>query len=318
MGTRAPLTGPKRLILAGLRIFIGTGSLLILLSLLIWAYPPIAVLGIHLMHRNSICPAWEVMRGANQCYARQKARQRLMGAIRLKRDDPAGFRLWSTPDGGIWLPKGSETALPILLAQQEVDIYGLGGLGAAPGDIVLDCGAHVGLYTRRALRAGARLVVAIEPAPSNLECLRRNLKAEIEAGRVLVCPKGVWDREARLPLFEDASNTAGDSFVEQGAGSTPIGELPLTTIDALVADLRLTRVDFIKLDIKGATGKALIGGLRTLKAYKPRLAVSTEEDDDDPRALAGAVEQLGAGYRPICGSCVLSANSVQPDVLFFR
>jgi FkbM family methyltransferase len=318
MQTPTPLTGPKRLILAGLRIFVVTGLLLILLSLVLWAYPPAAVFGLGMVHRNAICSLRDVMRGSDQYYSRYQARQRLARRVHLKREDPSGFRLWSTPDGEVWLPKGSEEALPILLAQQEVNLYGLGGRGAKPGDVVLDCGAHVGLYTRTALRAGARLVVAIEPAPSNLECLRRNLKAEIEAGRVLVCPKGVWDKEAVLPLFEDSSNTAGDSFVEQGKGSKVAGEIPLTTLDALVADLHLPRVDFIKMDIKGATEKALAGGYRTLRTYKPGLAISTEEDQDDPRMVAGAVERLGAGYKAACGSCVLSAGSVQPDVLFFR
>ena len=45
--------------------------------------------------------------------------------------------------------------LPILLAQQDRDIYGHDGLGVRQGDIVFDCGAHIGVYTRKALSAGA-------------------------------------------------------------------------------------------------------------------------------------------------------------------
>ena len=67
-----------------------------------------------------------------------------------------------------------------------------------PGDVVLDCGANVGVYTRHALEAGARLVVAIDPAPENIECLRRNFSEEIKAGRVVVYPKGVWDKDEVL------------------------------------------------------------------------------------------------------------------------
>jgi FkbM family methyltransferase len=43
------------------------------------------------------------------------------------------------------------------------------------GDVVLDCGAGIGLFARQALKRGARTVIAIEPVPENLECLRRNL-----------------------------------------------------------------------------------------------------------------------------------------------
>ena len=49
--------------------------------------------------------------------------------------------------------------------------------------MVLDGGAHVGVYVREALDRGARLVVAIEPAPANVECLRRNFPEEIADGR---------------------------------------------------------------------------------------------------------------------------------------
>jgi hypothetical protein len=60
------------------------------------------------------------------------------------------------------------------------------------------CGAHIGVYIREALSLGAKLVVAVEPALENLECLRRNFATEIAAGRVIVYPKGVWDREEVL------------------------------------------------------------------------------------------------------------------------
>jgi len=41
--------------------------------------------------------------------------------------------------------------------------------GVRSGDIVLDCRAHVGTYARELLADGAKLVVAIEPAPKKLE-----------------------------------------------------------------------------------------------------------------------------------------------------
>src|SRR6185369_4829912 len=104
--------------------------------------------------------------------------------------------LWETPLGPYWGPRGNDQILPILLAQQQRRIYGRDQEdGVHTGDIVLDCGAHVGVFTKTALAAGARLVVAIEPSPDAIEALRRNLAAEVKAGRVIIYPKGVWDRE---------------------------------------------------------------------------------------------------------------------------
>jgi hypothetical protein len=53
------------------------------------------------------------------------------------------------------------------------------------------------------LDSGAKLVVAIEPAPTNPECLPRNMRREIADGRVIVSAKGVWDKEDTLVLNED-------------------------------------------------------------------------------------------------------------------
>jgi FkbM family methyltransferase len=77
--------------------------------------------------------------------------------------------------------------------------------GVRPGDIVIDCGAHVGVFTHTALARGASQVVAVEPEPSNLECLRRNFATEIATGRVIVVGVGVWDSPGilRLNIAED-------------------------------------------------------------------------------------------------------------------
>src|SRR5262249_42061285 len=100
-------------------------------------------------------------------------------------------------------------------AEQQRDIYGVNSRGVRTGDIVLDCGANVGVYTRRALDAGAKKVIAIEPAPENILCLRKTFAQEIAGGRVVVYPKGVWDKDDILPMNVDPANSARDSFVRE-------------------------------------------------------------------------------------------------------
>ena len=58
--------------------------------------------------------------------------------------------------------------------------------GVQKGDVVLDVGANIGAYTREALDEGASVVIAIEPGPENVACLRRNFKREIEEKRVIL------------------------------------------------------------------------------------------------------------------------------------
>ena len=119
----------------------------------------------------------------------------ILAGSRLLQKDPNGLVQWATPFGNYWIVGGNDFFLPFHLAEQEIGIYVHPDAAIRKGDIVVDCGANVGVFTRRALDAGAKLVVAIEPAPDNLECLRRNVADGLAAGRVIIVPKGVWDKE---------------------------------------------------------------------------------------------------------------------------
>lgn len=52
------------------------------------------------------------------------------------------------------------------------------------GHAVLDIGAHIGAFSRYAVRRGACAVVAYEPEPSNADLFRHNLRDELSTGRV--------------------------------------------------------------------------------------------------------------------------------------
>ena len=212
-------------------------AVLLLLAAAASFYPPFRLSLLVLLGRSPGCPLAQALQSADNQRRQVEIKDRILSASRLIQKDPAGFHLWETPKGRFWIPRGSDWSLPWDLAEQERKIYGAGGNAVRAGDIVLDCGANVGVYVREALAAGARLVVAIELAPENLECLRRNFAAEIPAGRVIVYPKGVWDRDDWLTLNVDPENSAADSVVIRPEKAYLGPKVPLTTIDKLVAEL---------------------------------------------------------------------------------
>ena len=181
------------------------------------------------------------------------------------------------------------------------------------GDIVFDCGAHVGVFTDLALRRGAAKVVAIEPDPVNLECLRRNFKSEISLGTVLIYPKGVWSSERVLDLFVGKENSGmGSMVMDQHAGRI---QVPVSTIDRIAAELHITRVDFIKMDIEGAEREALAGAKQTLARDFPRLMLDTYHRPDDVRVLPLVIGNANPRYRMKCGPC---EESLVPHVTYYR
>ncbi len=276
------------------------------------------VLWITLTRDSSYCPRTEAYGGLLRQIRASEDKDTLAAASRRVETDPAGLELWETPEGRLWAPKGSADALMQDLAEERLRIYGSGDWGERRGDTVLDCGANIGLFTRVALRSGAKLVVAIEPAPENLECLRRNVAADIAAGRVIVYPKGVWDKDDFLEMNMNPGNSAANSFVLGGGQNQGRLRLPLTTIDKLAAELKLDRVDFIKMDVEGAERRALAGARETLAKYHPRLSVSAYHLPDDPDVLPSAVRQGWAGYRMRCGLCGTPAGPIRPEILYFR
>ena len=210
---------------------------------------------------------------------------------------------WKTPHGEFWVPTASVERLSIVISEQMADIYNAAAL-VHRGDTVIDCGADVGTFVRTSLNRGARRVVAVEPAPWKEPCLRRTFAQEIKEGKVIVYPKGVWNKDSKLKLD-------GDTLSDKGV------EVPLTTIDHLVNELNLDQVDVIKMDIEGAEKPALHGGRATIQRFKPRFAIATEHKPDDYIAVPRLLRTFVASYTAECGPCVGQFGRLQPYTMYF-
>ncbi len=266
--------------------------------------------------RSAVCPFSNAIRWREEEDAVRIAKDRFLHASRLVSQE-SGLELWDTPKGRFWIPKGNRYVLPFNLAEMESHIYGTAPHFVHAGDIVLDCGASDGDFTREALQAGAMLVVSIEISPAAVECLRRNLAQPIADRRAIVYPKGVWDSQGTLRLNVSDSNFAANSVVLRPDGSHGDVEAPLTTIDRIVGELGLPRVDFIKMDIEGAEVNALAGARATITKFKPRLSIATEHKPDDEVTIPNAVRRLRSDYKMTCGPCSASDGRIRPAVLYF-
>jgi FkbM family methyltransferase len=210
------------------------------------------------------------------------------------------------------VPSASADAVTYDLAEQARDIY---GKRIRPGDIVLDVGANVGVFTRKALNAGASKVIAMEPAPENLECLRRTFEPEIRELRVVTYPKGIWDRDDVLTLRVDPTDSARDTFVRDIPNATSV-QVPLTTIDKLMRELKLPRVDFIKMDIEGAEAKALSGTRGAIQSFHPRMAICVYHLQGDYETIPRLVRTLAPNYS-VSQSCLCTKERIIAEVAFF-
>jgi FkbM family methyltransferase len=143
----------------------------------------------------------------------------------------------------------------------EPDETRLIGSFAAPGKVFVDVGANYGFFVCLARQRGAH-VVAIEPLPSNLEILYRNLAvngwSDIE-----VVPLGLSTQPGVAMIY--GGGTAASLMQRwSGASETWKTTIALSTLDIVLSDRFPGEELLIKIDVEGLELQVLQGAVRTL------------------------------------------------------
>ncbi len=134
-----------------------------------------------------------------------------------------------------------------------------------PGMTVVDIGANLGYYAviaSRLVEPGGR-VIAFEPEPRNQALLTANLKRNLCAN-VEVHLNAVSDEVGQSITLYLAADNPGDHriFPDQEEAGREHATVVSTTVDAVVGG---APVHFVKMDIQGAEGHALVGMEQTLR-----------------------------------------------------
>lgn len=246
-------------------------------------------------------------------------------ARRLENDEEANLELIKVGDRRFWAPSeehddGARVLISYLVAEHDFAANANADSHVRAGDIVLDCGAHVGVFTRKALELGAAKVIAIDPGPMQGESLRRNFAQEIAEGRVTIVTAGVWSAPGSMTMHLGSHNSGMGSLVMEHEGVEEI-EVPVKTIDAIVAELALPRVDFIKMDIEGAEREALKGAAGTLARFRPRLMIDGYHRPDDMQVLPELLHQAHEDYRGRRSNCEVNDHEerrLSPHFVFYN
>lgn len=161
------------------------------------------------------------------------------------------------------------------------------------GDVVIDAGGCWGDTALYFAARGAETVFVYEFIPSNLAILQENLWLNPRyEGCILSVNKAVWERSGIDLSFEDRG--PGSRVAEAGVYN---GSVQTLSIDDLVIDRKLSKVDFIKMDIEGAELSALKGAAETIRRYKPKLAISAYHKPDDLVLIPKYIKSLNPNYQ---------------------
>lgn len=170
------------------------------------------------------------------------------------------------------------------------------GVNLEQGDIVIEAGANIGLFTAFAANRGAT-VHAFEPLEFIVNMLNKNIELNGVANKVVVNQQALSDSLGELEMECDLTRMGSNSLLlSSDVNKINCVKVMSITIDEYVNNNKLERVDFIKADIEGAERYMLLGARETLKKYKPKLSICIYHLPDDKDVLTKIILDANPDY----------------------
>ena len=173
--------------------------------------------------------------------------------------------------------------------------YGDAPVRVERGDVVIDAGGCWGETTLYFAHESRSRVFVFEFTPSNLDIMRRNLALNEDIARscVEIVPHPVWSRSGVDVFCRDEGPGSRVSFQRSSADESVVKTL---SIDDLASKKKLERLDFLKMDIEGAEMEALAGAAKSIRRFRPKLAISVYHRPTDLTAIPEYIDSLGVPY----------------------
>jgi FkbM family methyltransferase len=214
-------------------------------------------------------------------------------------------KLLATPDGTTLLVPDEESPGQLAFLWNEiygeVAIYDDADCTISQGDVVIDVGANFGLFALRAIeRYGAGLVVCVEADPLNAACLLENLESRGYGDRIAIVNRAAFSHGNGVTFTrvegDPACHFVSEIYPERADPPHEV-QVPSVTVDQIVEQLGLDRVDFIKSDAEGSEVDVLLGAEHTIRRHKPKMIITTYHRPHHPTRIAELVAAYGDGYR---------------------
>jgi len=156
---------------------------------------------------------------------------------------------------------------------QRDNLYGL----VKEGDTILDVGTNVGetLLNFAKLTGEKGFVYGFEPDAKNYSAVQKNISLN-DFSNLHVFNLGVSDKKETLKLYRVDEHNFGMNRVLQDDENTEdlyFTEMQTTTLDDIVEENDISKIDLIKIDIEGYEMHALRGATKLLKVFKPPLFI---------------------------------------------
>ena len=174
-----------------------------------------------------------------------------------------------------------------------------GGIGVRRDDVVIDAGGCWGdtaLYFAYEVGETGQ-VYSVEFINSNLKIMEKNLQLNNALRkRIKIVERPLWSKPDVALYFKDRGPSSRGAL-EVANGDEESVRHTTTTIDAMVEQNQLSKVDFIKMDVESAEPEALRGAEKTIRQFRPKLAISVYHSVSDFVDVFEFVSSLNLGYK---------------------
>lgn len=130
------------------------------------------------------------------------------------------------------------------------------------GDVIIDAGAHIGLYTLWASYKNPKVILALEPNPQTFKLLVRTLRLN-RIKNVVPLNIALGAREG-LGLFMLSKDRGLSHLVSSSKNSGEIIKVRTMTLKSLIELMGVPKIDILKMDIEGAEHEVVRGSLDIL------------------------------------------------------
>lgn len=146
------------------------------------------------------------------------------------------------------------------------------------GATILDIGAHIGLFSTVAAKIAGEYgkIFAFEPAPATIPVLQQTIRIN-ELGHLITPVNQAMGKTPGKMTFFVSDNEAdnSNSLIAYKEDRKLNGvQVEVNTIDNFVANKKLSKINFIKIDVEGAEYDTLLGGMHVFGKYKPHAIIA--------------------------------------------
>lgn len=192
-----------------------------------------------------------------------------------------------------------------LFEKEPITIEWIGELAA--GEVLVDVGANVGMYTIWAAKTRGARVFAFEPEAQNYALLNRNiamngLDGQVKAYCVALSDAGGYSELHLSDLQPGGScHSLGErvDFKHEPMNPEYSQGCIAARLDDLVAAGVVPTPHYIKIDVDGFEPKVIAGSRKVLADRTLRsLLIETNQNLEDHRQMVGELQSLGFRYDP--------------------